>query len=45
MSNIYSKIAAGEKNGLSQNFDFPGLKSLSSCQFWRTPTHEDIFEF
>ena len=33
MSNIYLKVAIEEKNSRSENFDFPGLKSLSPCQF------------
>ena len=45
MSNIYLKVTIQEKNRRSQNFDFPGLKNLSPCQFWRAPTHEDIIEF
>ena len=45
MSNIYLKVTVKEKNWRSQNFDFVGLKNLSSCQFWRAPTHKDIMNF
>ena len=45
MSNIYLKVTIEEKNWRSQNFDFLGLKTLSSCQFWGAPTHADITEF
>ena len=43
--NIYLKVTFEEKNWHSQNFDFPGLKNLSQCQFWGAPTHADIIEF
>ena len=44
MWNIYLEVT-NEKDWRSQNFDFPSLKNLSSCQFWGDPTHEDIIEF
>ena len=44
MSNIYLKVAIEEKNWLSQNFDFIGLKYLSQCQILGAPTHSDIIE-
>ena len=45
MSNIYLKVTIEEKNWRSQNFDFVDLKNMSSGQFWRVSTHEDIVEF
>ena len=41
MSNIYLKVNLRR----SQNFDFLGLKNLSSGQFWGAPTDTDIIEF
>ena len=45
MSNIYLKVTIEKKTWRSQNFDFPGLKNLSSCQLWGAPTDGDITEF
>ena len=36
MSNIHLNV--------TQNFDLPGLKNLSPCQFWGVPTHADVTE-
>ena len=43
MSNIYLKVAIEEKNWRSQNLNFLGLKNLSQCQFWGTPSGVDKF--
>ena len=43
MSNIYLKVATEEKNWRSQNLNFLGLKNLSQCQFWGTPSGVDKF--
>ena len=44
ISNIYLKVTI-EKKWRTQNFDFLNLKSSSSGEFWRAPTHADIIEF
>ena len=44
MPNIYSKITIEKQNWRSQNFNFLGLKSLSSGQFLLAPNHEDTIE-
>ena len=41
MSNIYLKLLLAG----SQNFDFLGLKNLSSGQIWGDPAHADITVF
>ena len=45
MSNIYLKIINDEKNSRSQTVDFPGLKIVSPCQFWRAPAQANTIEF
>ena len=41
MSNIYLNLLLRR----SQNFDFLGLKNLSSNQIWGAPTLADVTEF
>ena len=45
MSNIYLEVTFEEKNWRSQNFDFLGVKNLSTGQFWGSPTDESIIKF